>query len=259
MNSPDREWWIEQSGEYVLGTLSHSEWLAFRKAAEHDKDAQRLIMEWEQTFQPLADALQPVKPPLTVWADIKDRISAAPGAVGREGNVVSIGSSAAGSKQLQKKIDRWRSFAGLATAASILLASLAWVNYRELLDQPVAEPIAVVTQFDSIAIVRNEESLPLWVVDTALSNGLVRVTAIAPPAIDDTQSYQLWLVKPDDAGVQSMGLIPTGNDESLVLTVQTDDEDPVAFAVSLEAAGGSAADVPTGPVLYQGVVQNLKI
>ena len=118
---------------------------------------------------------------------------------------------------------------------------------------------AAITQYDSIAIIRDEQALPLWVVDTALGDGLVRVTAIAPPEIDDSKAYQLWLVKPDDAGVQSMGLIPQNTDQSYLLNVDVTSDKPVAFAVSLENAGGSTQDGPEGPVMYQGVVQSLSL
>jgi len=256
VNSPDKDWWTAQAGEYVLGTLKHSDRITFKKAAEHDVQAQQLIADWENTFQPLADAFQPVPPPGSVWDAITARISDLsehnPGAV-------SLESYKSVEQLLESKVDRWRTFAGLAAVASIALASLAWITHLNQQHQTPADTTTVVNAYDSMTIIRDDQSLPLWVVDTALSDGLVRVTAVAPPSIDESQAYQLWLVKPDDTGVQSMGLIPSNSDQSYLLKINATSDKPVAFAVSLEAAGGSTQAVPTGPVLYQGVVQNLSL
>jgi len=261
VNSPDKDWWTAQAGEYVLGTLKHSDWVTFRKAAEHDDQARELITYWEQTFQPLADALEPEQPPSSVWDAIAARVFDEPE---HSASVTSLESYKAAEKQLETRLDRWRTFAGLAAVASIAFASFTWIARLDTRDQGpggiiAPEPVSPVARYDSMTIIRDEQSLPLWVVDSALGNGLLRVTAIAPPSIDDTKAYQLWLIKPDDAGVQSMGLIPPNQDQSLLLTVDAASENPIAFAVSLEEAGGSTQDVPTGPVLYQGVVQSLGI
>ncbi len=256
MNTPDKEWWIAQAGEYVLGTLDYADWVTFNKTIEHDREAQQLVVEWERTLQPLADSLAPMEPGDQVWDAIDTRLF---GTTRPSSSVTQIGAHRATTQSLERKIDRWRGYAGLATAASLLLASLAWVNHLGVRDQVVPEPAISVAQFDAISIVRDAESSPLWVVDAALNDGFVRVTAIAPPAIDNSKSYELWIVKPDNAGVQSMGLIPHEIDQSYLLKVSAVNESPVAFAVSLEPAGGSTQDVPSGPVLYQGVYQSLKL
>ncbi len=255
MNTPDKEWWIEQAGEYVLGTLNYADWITFQKTIEHDKEARRLVVEWERTFQPLADSLAPMEPGKHVWDAIDSRLF---DDKSHSASVTPLHGQKSSEQSLQRKIDRWRGFAGLATAASLLLASLAWVNHLNVRDQIPARPEISVTQFDAISIVRDADSSPLWVVDAAFDKQFIRVTAIAPPAIDDDKSYELWIVKPNDAGVQSMGLIPHEIDQSYLLNVSDVEETPIAFAVSLEPKGGSAEDVPSGPVLYQGAYQILK-
>jgi len=256
VNSPDKDWWTAQAGEYVLGTLSHSDRVTFIKAAEHETQAQEQIANWENTFQPLADSLEPVEPPSSVWDAIAARVNELPQ---HDPSVISLDSYKAAEQHLETKVNRWRTFAGLAAVASIALASLTWIMHSQVQDQTPDVTTASVTQYDAIAIIRNEQDLPLWVVDSALGDGVLRVTAIAPPAIDDTKDYQLWLVKPDDAGVQSMALISSNSDQSDLINVDVTSEKPVAFAVSLEEAGGSTRDGPTGPVLYQGVVQSLTL
>jgi len=254
VNAPDKDWWTARAGEYVLGTLSHSDRITFLKAAEHETQAQELIAQWENTFQPLADSLEPKQPPSSVWDGIAERLNKLPE---YDSSLISLDVYKEAERQLESKADHWRTFAGLAAVACIALASLAWINYSGVQHQSPVVKTAAAIQYDSIAIIRDDQSLPLWIVDTAPGDGMVRVTALAPPAIDDSKAYQLWLLKPDDAGFQSMGLIPSNNDQSYLLNVDEATEKPVAFAVSLEAAGGSLDDVPIGPVLYQGVVQEL--
>lgn len=255
MNTPDREWWIAQSGEYVLGTLDYADWVTFRKTIEHDKDAQRLVAEWENAFQPLADSLTPLEPGSDVWDAINTRLFGTPHA---DSTGFSTAKLRPNTQSLEKRLDRWRSFAGLATAASLLLASLAWVNHLGVEQKSSAEPVVSVEQFNAIAIVQDAEAAPLWVVDAAFEAGFVRVTAVAPPGIDEAQSYELWMVKPENEGVQSIGVIPKDADESILLEVSVIDDEPVAFAVSLEPLGGSLLNVPSGPVLYQGSYQSLR-
>ena len=274
MNSQDKQWWVAQAGEYVLGTLSDASWKTFQKAIQHEPDAQRLVAEWEQTFQPLADSLTPVKPENHVWIAILNRLSAADSNLTSDDtepfdtngssppiddNIVRLDHQRSITKGYKNKAAWWRAYAGLATAASVLFASLAWFNYASLTLHSPQQTVVAVSQFDAISIIRDDQSMPLWVVDAALEKGLLRVTALAPPIIDTKKAYQLWLVKPDNAGVQSMGLIPRSSDESVLMPIVTESISPIAFAVSLEAAGGSTEPGPIGPVLYQGVVQKLKL
>ena len=283
MNSPDKQWWIEQAGEYVLGTLDDAEWLAFHKAMQHNEEAQRLVAEWEQAFQPLADSLDPVEPNPEVWRSIVQRLNALeiktpPSAKGgtdvaamdglatvhrtqeeKAATVVDLSDQLVKQKRLQRAVSRWQVFAGFATAASLLMAAFVWFSYTGVMSTRKVPNVVAVSEFNTISIIRDEQSLPLWVVDAALDEGLLRVTAVAPPEIDSSNDYQLWLVKPDDAGVQSIGLMPAIADQSFLLRIDAVDEKPAAFAVSLEPAGGSALAVPSGPVLFSGELRSLGI
>lgn len=126
MNSRDKDWWTAQAGEYVLGTLSYSDWVTYKKAAAHDAHVQELITNWERTFQPLADSLEPVQPASSVWDAIAARVFGLPQ---RQPGVTTSDSYSAAHRELESKVDRWRTFAALAVVASIAFASLAWIFY----------------------------------------------------------------------------------------------------------------------------------
>lgn len=253
MNTRDKDWWTAQAGEYVLGTLDNTEWAEFAALLQTNKDLQRMVVEWEQIFQPLADSLTPVEPAAHVWGGVRQRLSTA------GSNVVQFHELKTMAKDLARSVDRWRGYAGLATAASILLATFVWIGQLGT-TKPVEPTTSIsIAEFDAISIVRDENDEPLWVVDSALAEGVVRVTAVAPPELDESKTYELWVVKPDNTGVVSMGPIPLDENKSLILDVITVADKPVAFAVSLEPAGGSQLDGPSGPVLYQGSFRTLDV
>jgi len=59
---------------------------------------------------------------------------------------------------------------------------------------------------------------------------------------------------PEDAGVQSVGLLPYGSGNVSTYELPGDSErtslvEGTSFAVSLEPFGGSTSSVPTGPVI----------
>jgi len=151
----------------------------------------------------------------------------------------------------QKGIDAWRSYAGLATAAGLLLAALGWMGLQKTqLDS--AEPT-----FDGISIVQNVDAKALWVVDSSASEKKLRVTAVAPPPLDEGQAFELWMFEPNDGGVVSMGLLPARANESAQFNVHRFSAEAESFGVSIESAEGSPESIPTMPVLYQGRIQTL--
>ena len=74
MSFRDPEWRALQAGEYVLGTLNARDTEEFEEELVHDYDLQQLVVEWQEEFQPLADAIPPVSPPLFVWQNIVNSI-----------------------------------------------------------------------------------------------------------------------------------------------------------------------------------------
>jgi len=105
--------------------------------------------------------------------------------------------------------------------------------------------------------VKNDAAESLWLIDTSVENSLVRITAFAPPTIAEDKSLELWLVRADDKGVTSLGLLPLEKNKSF--TVPLPETDGIAYAVSLEPSGGSPEQAPTGPVLYQATIDALTI
>lgn len=151
----------------------------------------------------------------------------------------------------QQGIDAWRSFAGLATAAGLLVGILGWMGLQQ------AQANKVEPTYDSISIVQNNDEKALWVVDSSADAKTLRVTAVAPPVLEEGQAFELWMVKPNDGGVVSMGLLPSNANVSTRFNVHRFSADAESFGVSVESDKGSPESIPTGPIVFQGKIQPL--
>jgi anti-sigma-K factor RskA len=148
----------------------------------------------------------------------------------------------------RRRSQAWQWIGPMALAASAVLAVALWHTQQRL-----SEP-----SFDVVSVVSDAENNPLWVISASLQQQTVQITALAPPAIEDNQDHQLWLVKPNDEGVSSLGILPRNSNVTVINNVDLLREDAVAFAVSLEPLGGSPEPVPTGPVLFQAAFNTVQ-
>jgi len=151
----------------------------------------------------------------------------------------------------QAGMDSWRTFAGLATAACMLVGIFGFMGFHKSQAEKV-EP-----RFDGISVVQDENEKTLWVVDSSANAKKLRVTAVAPPALEQGQAFELWMENPDDGGVVSMGLLPTQSNASAQINAQRFSAEAQTFSVSVESSEGSPESIPTGPVLYRGSIQAL--
>jgi anti-sigma-K factor RskA len=270
MNFHDPEWCWQQAGEYVLSTLPEDELNAFIDELEHNRELRDMVVYWQERLQPLALTAQPVTPPARVWQQLSNRIDQLEG---KSTTIQRQGSSAHRSQQTRSQQTRtqqrrsgqphrntqsrgrsgdrerrsrrpvvWQWVGSLAVAASLLLSVALWQTTR--LPGP---------QFNAISVLTVENGEPVWVIDATVGEPLLRVTSLAPAPISDTQVHQLWRVKPDNTGVESLGLLPRLNNASVIIDAPAiAAADTIALAISLEPQGGSTQPGPSGPVLYQG-------
>jgi anti-sigma-K factor RskA len=278
MATPDEQWWDAQAGEYVLGTLRGTERDVFEKILEVDSEAQARVHHWERVFSVLNHNIKEIEPPDYILPKILARIQVS--------NVESTSSEPASAQQtattqdtdflsdlpeIQNQAENtanrsnaisqldterrkrssqpsnrlWKSIAGLATAASIALAALLVNKYTLPRDSNTVE-------LDSVTVIQNEAQQALWIVNVNAHSNTLQTIAISPPKISADQIHQLWIVKPNDAGVSSVGLLPQLAGSSTTLNLTPEATEATLFAVSLEPQGGSPEPVPTGPVLFTG-------
>ncbi|NND92798.1 MAG: hypothetical protein HKN42_18225, partial [Granulosicoccus sp.] len=252
--------------EYVLGTLRGAEREVFEKILQADDEVRQKVLAWQRRLEPLDSLTTPIEPPAYILPALLARLheqGTRPALREPEQQDSTIDNRAVRRrdhgpvphprrKSSSRRGNRlWKAVAGLAIAASVAMAALL----LQLLDRSALPP--AVPAVNSVSIVQNEQRDSLWVLTTRADSNALDVVALAPPAIDADRSYELWMVKPDDAGVNSVGLLPLTAGESTTLTLPISTEEAQLFAVSLEPLGGSPEAVPTGPVLFTGSIITL--
>ena len=269
MNSPDERWWTVRAGEFVLGTLEGNDLFLFERILANDTNVQVEVAQWERRLAGLNETAIPRKPGSHVWPLVRERVRRLDGGLGssekrkvdnasfkaeavdhelapthksasrhettaRSSNVRRISSA--------RKLRIWQTIAGLATAASVVLGFL-------LLQKPTTLPFSV----DGLAVVLSDESgEPYFLVETDYGNLRVRVTALAPPSIDQNRDLQLWQALPDLSAVRPVALLPEEPGLSTIFNVDSLIDGSELFGVSIEPVGAPTESGPTGPVVAHG-------
>jgi anti-sigma-K factor RskA len=216
------------AGEYVLGTLRGAARRRFEHWLVDDANLRRLVRDWQERLQPLAEGVVPVRPPARVWKAIERR-------VWRRQR-----------KGLWDYLPLWRAI-GLTSA----MAALSLALVIGLKPPPTPAP-----RQDYLAVVSDQKSQPAWLVEADLGAQVLRVRSLQSQALPPGKAFELWMLPSGGQAPQSLGLLSPTGELRLQLTpaklaVLTRSQ---GLAVSLEPAGGSPTGAPTGPVLYQGAL-----
>lgn len=146
----------------------------------------------------------------------------------------------------------WKWMTLIPTLAALLLAGLLWRQVTQDVVRPFPIPAS-----GSLSVLLDSQQQALWLVTVVHETSQTTILALAPPPLLPEQSHQLWIVKPDDTGIVSAGLLPRASGQSRTTQLPLPIEQAEQFAVSLEPATGSPDELPTGPVLFSGVIQQL--
>lgn len=233
---PDRD---SRAAEYVLGTLRGADRARFEAEAAADPALRRVVARWEERLVGMVETVEPVAPPAALWERIEravepvpvrpvERVAERPGLLGGLWNSLAL----------------WRSAAAMATAAACLLAVVA------LRPPPPPEPALV-------AVLQAPAGPAFAVRIPSVDRGAdrVAVTPVGDQPPPGGRDYELWVVPPQQAP-HSLGVIaPAGVTRVPLERVPAELlRRGATLAVSLEPAGGSPTGLPTGPVLYTGML-----
>ena len=127
------------AGEYVLGTLSAAERLAFERDLASRQDLRRAVAEWEKRLAPLNGAGKDVAPPRALWTALE---AALPQVAGRPELKLIQGSG--GPDKLRAAVAYWKRATLVASALAAMLA-VAIVG-REIARAPADSYVAVVNR-----------------------------------------------------------------------------------------------------------------
>nr|WP_312973250.1 anti-sigma factor [Pseudomonas sp.] len=213
-------------GEYVLGLLDPEQAGEIADLIARDPQAAAMAMEWEQHFLELSDRLEPSTPSPGLWPRLQQTLN--------------LRQRTSAWQAWWSSLNAWRlTSAALAMALIIALLPMYWqsdtrpASYTAVLQPP------------------GEAAAPGWVVHIDAA-GTLLLQPLREDRVAADRSVQFWtLVDPKD-GPRSLGLVEPG--ERLTLTAEQIGAVRAGqlFELTLEPAGGSPLNRPTGEVLYIG-------
>ncbi len=218
------------AGEYVLGTLDAAEAQAAETRLTADPTFVAEVREWERRLYPLTALVPAIEPPASLWP----RIEASTGAAkaGKAGQAAVAPANDNG-------VARWWRTAAIGAAA--LAAGLAvFIGVR-----PVPVPL--------VAVLAPAGSTAAVLVAVAGPDGGLALRPTAAVAVAADRDLELWALAAGATRPVSLGIVPASGavvKQGVVAGTQ--------LLVSLEPKGGSPTGLPTGPVVYGGVVQAVR-
>ncbi|MET0507291.1 MAG: anti-sigma factor [Burkholderiaceae bacterium] len=250
MNLRDPDVRTVACAEFVLGTLSDSEFDAFIAALARDPALRVEVGQWQDRLLPLLDRLPTVAPPPGLWQRIESALGPLPTPLRppvvatAEGRGPPLPPRPAPSRAQAgigwwERLAFWRLASGLALAASVVLATL-------LLTRPAPE-------LSYVAVLTSQDGRQAGWVVRASDRGPVRLTALGPPGpIPEGRAWQFWTKGKTAANPTSLGLVPPEGRLEVPRERLPDLGDEQLFEITLEPATGSPTGRPTGPILFVG-------
>ncbi len=238
------------AAEYVIGTLSEDERVAFAARLKTDADTRDAVAFWERTLGTLSATISPVAVPESVWARITSGLTT------EQPVPAAVSAPAAANTNIETKLrrsrGRWRAATALAAALAVALGLLALNDAVRQEALPVVDRLAGIerSQPDDgqqfVAVVNAGDDQPSLVVsvDAQTRYVTVRSLGIERPS---GKSLEVWYV-PDGEKAVSVGLVGEGEIDLGALPARDGD----LVAISLEPSGGSPTGTATGPVIYKG-------
>jgi anti-sigma-K factor RskA len=224
------------AAEYVLGTLDVAERAEAERLIATEPEFAARVRYWESRLSPLADVVEGVEPPASVWPKILAALPA----------LSVISGTPSGSAEivyLTRRLRRWRNatYVAIALAASLLL----FIGVREaILPKPETGRFVAVLQADKVS--------PGFLLTVDLGTREFTVRRVGAEVPRD-RSYELWLVHDKFPQPRSLGLI--GDHEftrSQLAAYDPQIINEATYAVTVEPPGGAPAGVATGPIVYVG-------
>jgi len=223
------------AGEYVLGTLSAQQRAEVQERLLHDAALRKAIDGWRSRLLTLTEMAEPPMPSPRLWQRIERNLGGLP-----------FATKAGKSPRKKRRANTWdnaglwRMLAGLGMAVSVILTT-------QLLGQVPTPPASAYLSVLSTP----DGNHPGWVVQASNLRGIELVpvdTSDVPPG----KVLQFWTQADDWEGPISLGLVAPGQ----MLKVPTDRLPPLQsnqrFELSLEKAGGSPTNKPSGPIQFVG-------
>ena len=215
------------AGEYVLGVLDPELSREIESKLANDAALRDAVAFWENKLHPLSSLAEPSNPPAALWSSIEARISpVAKPTLHRWSGAAPW---------------RWSTGAFAAIAAALLL----YVAVAPKTPMPTSLPM--------VAVLQSSQTQTAGWIAVLGPNGL-RVAELTTEKPPTARAYELWGIAPHAARPVPLGVIPASGEMRLA-ALPKDVTAGATLAISIEPPGGSPTGLPTGPVVYAGVLR----
>lgn len=243
MNTPDLQERTADAGEYVLGTLTPAERRAFESALAGDDGLQREVYAWQDRLLGLTRQLLPVAVSPHLWPRIDARL------VAPTRFVAPSGAAPAANDALWSSLRFWRWLSGGAVAAAVVMSAL--LVRTQLPPAGVESVQAEAPRY--LAVLQSPDKLATgWIVETVGPDAIRLVQVGEGAVIPEGKTMQFWTKPEGAAGPTSLGLVKPGQVVVVPKGQLPGLADRTLFELTLEPAGGSPYNKPSGPILFVG-------
>lgn len=219
----------EQAAEYVLGTLSGDQRRDIERRVQDDPALRLAVQQWEEHLLPLTALAEPLAPSDRLWRRI-------------ERSAAAKASAAPTRKQLLwHSLALWRALTGASLAATAVLA----VTLSTRAVAPTGAP-----QF-MVVLVGPQDKAPGYVVQASATHA-VTLVPLGAAVVPTDRTLQFWTKANSWRGPVSLGLVKPGQTITIPLDALPNVQPDQLFELTLEPAGGSPLNRPTGPVQFIG-------
>ncbi|RVV99668.1 hypothetical protein EKE94_03015 [Mesobaculum littorinae] len=222
--------------EVILGLADDAEVARLETMAAQDPDVAFQLARARDGFLALDETAETLVLPDGFWSRVESGLDDAP----VDGHVASA--EIVDLSTVRRAMSRWRGMALGSIAATVLLALiLGW---------SVLTPVAPAV----IAVLLNDDGEAIALVEGRPDNTTL-VTLLEQAEVPTERVMQVW-TKPDEDGPPvSLGLLPTGRSETLTIDGLPAPHPQQLYEITVEPAGGSPTDLPTGPILGKGLAR----
>jgi anti-sigma-K factor RskA len=213
------------AGEYVLGTLDRDQRAEFEALLAVSSELQQSVEAWREHLQLLNQQLEPVTPPTRLWSDLASRLGLK-------------------TSRLQR-LGFWRAFSGLSTAAALALAVLASTPKE-----------SGMMPGEYVFVINQPSGQTAWIINATL-DGKMMVQAVKPGPMPAGKGGELWMM--ENGTPVSLGMLPVQGQATMQLPAKMLGLMKTAdFAVSMEPSSGAPGGKPSGPVIDEGKLVQIR-
>jgi anti-sigma-K factor RskA len=244
MNLQDPQERSANAGEYVLGTLAPEEKRTLESALATDSALLREVYAWQDRLLGLTRRLSPLPVPAAVWPRVAARLQDPPARATVQAD------RPAANDAVWSSVRFWQAVSGGALAAAVVLGVMLVSPLGER-GLSGGQQVAQAPRY--LAVLQSPDNAATgWVVETVGADAIRLVQVGEGAVIPEGKTMQFW-TKPEGAqGPTSLGLVKPGQVVTVPIRQLPGLADRTLFELTLEPAGGSPYNKPSGPILFVG-------